>query len=158
MFPPLRDRGLKLFPPDEGYNKQKRLILITLDMQDLKAIGARIKSFRKSNNISQIELAEATGYNKKTISLSENGHRPPTQKLLSHLSEKYHLDLDWVSSGKGDQINDKIKDPSSPANLQAKIIEMEIELREMKKVMEQILGKIQQLEMNPYTVQKKSSH
>jgi transcriptional regulator with XRE-family HTH domain len=112
-------------------------------MQDLKAIGARIKSFRKLNNISQIELAEATGYNKKTISLLENGHRPPTQKLLSHLSEKYHLDLDWVSSGKGDQI----KDPSSPANLHAKIIEMETELREVKKVMEQILGKIQQLEI-----------
>ncbi|CAM4215172.1 DNA-binding transcriptional regulator, XRE-family HTH domain [Pedobacter westerhofensis] len=114
-------------------------------MQDLKAIGARIKSFRQSRKITQDDLAEETGYNKKTISLLENGHRAPTQKLLSHLSEKYNLDLDWVASGKGDQINDRKADPNSAPNLHAKIVEMEIELREVKKMMEQILGKIQQL-------------
>ena len=39
-----------------------------------KLIGERVKFYRKLNNLTQEELAEAMDFNTKSISLLENGH------------------------------------------------------------------------------------
>lgn len=45
-----------------------------VDKNFKKLIGERIKFYRKLNNLTQEELAEAIDFNTKSISLLENGH------------------------------------------------------------------------------------
>lgn len=109
---------------------------------DLKAIGARLKTFREDNIGDQATLAKEAGVNVKTISFVENGHTPPSQKLLSTLAQKYSLNLDWVNSGRGKPKSDKKADPKSLPNLHAKVVIIERELSEMRAIMEQILERL----------------
>jgi transcriptional regulator with XRE-family HTH domain len=109
---------------------------------DLKAIGSRIKSIREELDLTQAEFAEAVGVNKKTISLVENGHRKPSQEILSIISHKYQTNLEWVSTGNGNKKSDKKVNPRSADNMYAKIISMEMELTQMKDIMQQILERL----------------
>lgn len=109
---------------------------------DLKAIGARIKTLRKELELKQDEFGEEVGVNMKTISLIENGHRKPSQEVLSVIQTKYNVNLDWISSGKGDKTSNKKINNKSPENVYAKVISIEIELAQLRKMMEQILDKL----------------
>lgn len=109
---------------------------------DLKTIGARIKGVREENKLTQEEFGKVVGVNMKTISLMENGHRKPSQEVLSIISSKYNINLDWVSTGNGERISNKKSDPKSIDNLLAKITTLEFDLAQMRKIMEEILAKL----------------
>jgi len=109
---------------------------------DLKAIGARIKTFREDFIGDQAAMAKEAGVNAKTISLVENGHRTPSQKILSYLSAKYKLNQDWVTTGKGERQSDEKMDDKYVHNLHAKVVSLEMELAEVKNMMQQILQKL----------------
>ena len=111
-----------------------------MQQQDLKAVGSRVKTIRKNEGIRQQDLADQSGLNIKTISLVENGHRLPGQELLDVLS-KYGYNIDWILTGDGQEKKTKSKD-NSPANVHAKVHKLEIELKEIKKVMQAILDKL----------------
>ena len=78
---------------------------IKIEMQelDLKAIGSQIRSLREELGLTQEEFANEVGVNKKAISFVENGHRKPSQEVLSMMSHKYKKNLEWVSTGKGNK-------------------------------------------------------
>jgi len=109
---------------------------------DLKAVGARLKTFREDFIGDQASMAKEANMNVKTISFVENGHRAPNQKLLSYLSSKYKLNQDWAMTGKGDRINNETFDDKYVHNLHAKVIGIERELADMKLLMETILEKL----------------
>lgn len=109
---------------------------------DLKTIGARIKGVREEHKLTQEEFGKLVGVNMKTISLMENGHRRPSQEVLSIISSKYNINLDWVSTGNGERISNKKSDPKSIDNLLAKITTLELDLAQMRQIMEQILEKL----------------
>lgn len=109
---------------------------------DLKAIGARLKTFREDLIGDQASMAKEAGLNVKTISFVENGHTAPSQKLLSFLSEKYRLNQDWVSTGKGDRQSAETFDEKYVHNLHVKVVRIEHELSQMKELMQTILEKL----------------
>jgi len=109
---------------------------------DLKAIGSRIRSVREELNLTQEEFANEVGVNKKTISFVENGHRKPSQEVLSTMSHKYKTNLEWVSTGKGNKNSDNTVNERSPDNMYAKIVSLEMELVEVRGMMEQILERL----------------
>lgn len=109
---------------------------------DLLAIGARIKYFRKKNQINQGDLAREIGINAKTISLIENGKAKPNTRLLSYLAEKHHLNMPWVMTGKGEEKSILKQDKKSVAYLNSKVVLLERELEEMRVIMEEILKKL----------------
>jgi len=110
---------------------------------DLKAIGSRLKSFRESNVGGQKSLSEETGISVKTISLFENGHYAPSQQLISHLMLKYKINPFWLTTGKGDEKDDSVSDPNAVHNLAAKVVSLEMQLAEMKGLMEKILSRLE---------------
>jgi len=109
---------------------------------NLKEIGSRLKSFRETNVGGQKSLSEECGISVKTLSLFENGHYAPSQQLISHLSIKYKLNPFWLTTGKGKEKDDSVEDPDAVHNLAAKVVSMEMQLAEMKVMMEKILNKL----------------
>jgi len=110
---------------------------------DLKAIGARLKSFRETNVGGQKSLSEETGISVKTISFFENGHYAPSQQLISHLMLKYKINPFWLTTGKGKDKDDSVSEPDAHHNLSAKVASMEMQLAEMKSLMEKILKRLE---------------
>jgi len=109
---------------------------------NVKIIGARLKTFREDIIGDQATLAKEAGVNAKTISFVENGHRDPTQKLLSFLSSKYKLNQDWLTTGKGERQSDEKMDDKYIHNLHAKVVSLEMELSQVKNMVQEILHKL----------------
>ena len=59
----------------------------------LKEIGLKIRKFRKSAGLSQIDLAVMVGIDRAYLSEIENGHRNITILLLQNLATALHVDL-----------------------------------------------------------------
>ena len=60
----------------------------------LKTIGKNIRSFRKKNSMSQIDLAVAVGIDRAYLSEIENGHRNFTIMLLQNLATALSVSLE----------------------------------------------------------------
>jgi transcriptional regulator with XRE-family HTH domain len=112
-----------------------------MQQQDLKAIGGRIKTIRKTTKKRHIDFSEDTGLTVNTISRVENGHAPPPQKLLDMLSNKLGYNIDWILTGSGPELRGKGNESSSP-NVHAKVLKIENELKEMKKMLKELMARI----------------
>lgn len=109
---------------------------------DLNEIGVRVRIIREEQDLSQIELAEQSGYNKKTISLVENGHTRPGEKLILFLSQNFKANSEWIITGKGEKYYNKKSDSKSINVLHAKVVSLEMELSEVKSILEKVLKKL----------------
>ena len=56
-------------------------------------LGARLKYLRKSENITQQQLATALGIAKSTVSMYENGQREPDFETLEMISDYFNVDM-----------------------------------------------------------------
>ncbi|MBB2148842.1 helix-turn-helix domain-containing protein [Pedobacter gandavensis] len=111
-------------------------------MHDLKEIGARLRVFYKQHVGSQADLARETDQNVKTINLMVNGHVMVNNETITVLAQKYNLDPDWLLTGKGEVLNNQKPNPKSIANLHAKVAKLELELKSVKGILEQVLAKL----------------
>jgi len=118
------------------------LIIIKMQEIDLNEIGVRVRIIREEQDLSQIELAEQSGYNKKTISLVENGHTRPGEKLILFLSQNFKANSEWIITGKGEKYYNKKSDSKSINVLHAKVVSLEMELSEVKSILEKVLKKL----------------
>jgi len=110
---------------------------------DRKAVGARIRTFNQRHiGIEERELAKEAKQSKTNLSLIINGHRAPNDEILTLLSQKYKANLDWIMFGKGPEINNHTEDPQMIANLHAKVVSLEMQLAEMKLILNQVLTKL----------------
>ena len=57
-------------------------------------IGQKIKSYRKSNGWSQVELAKILGVGKSTIANYEKGYRSPRQNTIFQLADVFNISVD----------------------------------------------------------------
>jgi repressor LexA len=64
------------------------------------SIGERIKYLRKKNNISQQELADATGLQRGNLSHYEKNKTKPSADTLVEISSFFNVSLDWLITGK----------------------------------------------------------
>jgi transcriptional regulator with XRE-family HTH domain len=60
----------------------------------LEQVGARLKRLRIQRRMTLLEVADATGISKSTMSRLETGQRRPTLELLLALSHAYRVPLD----------------------------------------------------------------
>ncbi len=61
-------------------------------------LGKSVAQIRKSRNMKQSDLAEATGYNQSTISLFERGERALSPEVLENLSAALECNVDDITS------------------------------------------------------------
>jgi transcriptional regulator with XRE-family HTH domain len=115
-----------------------------MQQQDLKAIGSRVKTIRKTTKVLQSDIAKESRLSVKTISVVENGHASPPQELLDVLSTKYGYNIDWILTGHGSENRGKNNDKSN-TNIQAKVHKIEVELNELKKLVKDLTSKIDRI-------------
>jgi transcriptional regulator with XRE-family HTH domain len=60
----------------------------------LEQVGPRLRRLRAQRGATLVEVAEATGISKSTLSRLENGQRRPTLELLLSLAAAYRVPLD----------------------------------------------------------------
>lgn len=64
-------------------------------------IGKRIKELKVCLNLTSSELAEKLGIPVRTIGSYEREEAQPGPRFLSALIENYHVNINWLLSGKG---------------------------------------------------------
>jgi transcriptional regulator with XRE-family HTH domain len=67
-------------------------------------IGNRVAEFRKKQNLSQQDVADATGLSRPYVAQVESGRSNPSFKFLYQLRMNYNLSVDWLLSGRGEMI------------------------------------------------------
>ncbi|UCC40834.1 MAG: helix-turn-helix transcriptional regulator [Candidatus Aminicenantes bacterium] len=75
-----------------------------------KEIGWRFKEFREAIKKSQDELANELKVCQGTIANIEKGRFYPKFKMQHYLYGQYHLNLNWLLTGKGEMIISRGKD------------------------------------------------
>ncbi len=65
------------------------------------SIGKRIKDIRASLHITAAEMADKLGIPMRTIGSYEREEAQPGSKFLNALFEKFHVNINWLLSGKG---------------------------------------------------------
>jgi transcriptional regulator with XRE-family HTH domain len=72
-----------------------------VNQQKNEDIGDRIRKAREARGLSQLELAQATGFQSATaISLIESGERKVASGLLEKLAQVLHLDVTYLLLGR----------------------------------------------------------
>ncbi len=78
----------------------------------METLGDRLKLARKQAGLKQIQVAERTRINNKTLSGYENNVSEPDINTLSTLADLYEVSLQWLSTGRVDiKVNDKLINP-----------------------------------------------
>lgn len=65
------------------------------------SIGKRIKEIKATLHITSGELANKLNIPVRTIGSYEREEAPPSPKFLNALIENYHININWLLSGKG---------------------------------------------------------
>ncbi len=55
-----------------------------------------LKSLRKSNNLTQEDLAKALKVSRSTIGMYENGSREPDYETLESIADYFNVDIDYL--------------------------------------------------------------
>lgn len=62
----------------------------------------RITIIRKSAEMTQEQFAQTMGISKNYVNLIENGKKKPGNRLISDICRKYHINEEWLRTGKGE--------------------------------------------------------
>ncbi len=65
-----------------------------------REVGSRIAALRKEKNMTQSELADALGVSDKTVSKWETGGGYPDITMLSQISDRFDVSIDFILRGK----------------------------------------------------------
>ena len=65
-------------------------------------LGERIKSLRKSHNLSQVEFGKRIGVSGATISTSESGKTVPDEQTIRAICSEFSVNRDWLVDGIGE--------------------------------------------------------
>lgn len=78
-----------------GFTKEKNYKNINKKLNKV-IIGNRLKEFRKSNNLTQEELAKKINTSHSTISGYENGHTMMLTAFVYDIAKIYNISMDWL--------------------------------------------------------------
>lgn len=88
------------------------------------SIGKRIKEFRVALHMTAIELGKELDIPVRTIGSYERNEAQPGAKFFSKLVERYHVNINWLLSGKGNMFTSAKKaelDMTYISNLQDRL-------------------------------------
>jgi len=78
----------------------------------MKTLGSRLKKSRENSRLTQVEVAKKLGISNGTLSGYERDYRDPDTEILRKLAELYHVDIDWLLTGR--EVNKTLlKEPSA---------------------------------------------
>ena len=66
---------------------------------DFAAISARLKTLRKTIELSQEAFGKQIGLRRQDVHAIETGSRQPGLTVLYRISQEYHVSLDWIVLG-----------------------------------------------------------
>ncbi len=69
---------------------------------DKGTIGPRIRRLRKDHKLTQEQFGKATGYSKVHIHCIEAGKVTPSNEMLKHVSDAFHVSYEWLLTGEGE--------------------------------------------------------
>lgn len=64
----------------------------------------RLKEFRKSLGLSQVDVAGALGFTQGYYSGLESGKRPLTDMMIAFISSVFKVREEWLKTGEGDMM------------------------------------------------------
>lgn len=65
-------------------------------------MNERIKSLRKSLNMTQEQFSKKLNLTRNYIALMETGDRIPSDRTISDICREYNVSEEWLRTGKGD--------------------------------------------------------
>ena len=80
---------------------------------DLSTIGGRIAYIRLTNNLSQAQFAEKTGFSKGNVGGLETHKYEPSYKAITRLIELFKVEPNWLLFGKTAQKTNENQEPLS---------------------------------------------
>lgn len=98
------------------------------------SVGKRIREIRKKINLSQKDFSGTLETTQVVLSRYENESRKPTTSVLNKLNEIYHIDINWLLTGKGEMFitsPDQVTFSGSSCN-NVEIEKLETELSEAR--------------------------
>lgn len=66
-------------------------------------LGERLRHYRRTNNLSQKELADKLGCTKSSISMYENNQRQPRLDMLSEMARLFRVDMNTLLEWKAQE-------------------------------------------------------
>lgn len=67
-------------------------------------IGERIKTVRKTVNLTQVEFGEKIGIKGNTVTNYEADRREPQEVTLKAICDKFGVSYEWLKYGKGEMV------------------------------------------------------
>lgn len=118
--------------------------------------GIRLRKIRDKLNLSQQEFAEKLHTTQATVSRYEKDLRMPDADFLEKLTELYHLNINWLLTGKGEMF---LGQTSQTSEFQANNNELEKQqkrLQDLQKQVDLLKKNIQEIDIE-YDQEKKRS-
>lgn len=95
-------------------------------MFDMKQIGKNITNLRKTNNMTQMELADKLGISFQAVSNWERGNTMPDISKLPELAEIFHISVDELLNEKASLVNAVLNNAVDTYIEEGKISEQDI--------------------------------
>ncbi len=95
-------------------------------MFDMKQIGKKITDLRKTNNMTQMELADKLGISFQAVSNWERGNTMPDISKLPELAEIFHISVDELLNGKAQLVEAVLNDTVDEYMEDGNVTEQEI--------------------------------
>lgn len=120
--------------------------------EELKGIGARIRKIREGHRLTQSGIVENLAFGRNNYAKIEQGDVMPGLELLLMLYKTYNISLDWLFTGKGKKVRNKLNDIEL-----SKISESSTEMALIRDIMNIPLVKFSVLEFySRYKMEKRS--
>ena len=105
-------------------------------------MNERIKTLRKTLNLTLEQFGERVGVTKMTISRIENGKNNVTEQMCKSVCREFNIREDWLRNGTGEMFEDLSEDEKIASILGSVFTDTDSEIYEFKMAVFRELGKL----------------
>ena len=105
-------------------------------------MNERIKTLRKTLNLTLEQFGERVGVTKMTISRIENGKNNVTEQMCKSICREFNIREDWLRNGTGEMFEDLSEDEKIASILGSVFTDSDSEIYDFKMAVFRELGKL----------------
>lgn len=105
-------------------------------------MNKRIKTLRKTLNLTLEQFGERVGVTKMTISRIENGKNNVTEQMCKSICREFNIREDWLRNGTGEMFEDLSEDEKIASILGSVFTDTDSEIYDFKMAVFRELGKL----------------
>lgn len=105
-------------------------------------MNERIKTLRKTLNLTLEQFGERVGVTKMTISRIENGKNNVTEQMCKSICREFNIREDWLRNGTGEMFEDLSEDEKIASILGSVFTDTDSEVYDFKMAVFRELGKL----------------